>query len=262
MINKLLFVCINYNNEIEVKKYLENIKEVIKNPKEIIVVNNSLTKNLDKILKLEGLIINIFTPHNNLGYLNGLFYGINEYKKSKELPQWIVLSNTDIEIKKFKFKDKNYSSNIYCIAPEIFSVFNRSYQNPFYKFRLQKKRIKRIIMVKRFFLLDIIYEKLSQIKNKISLSRDTSSSYIYAPHGSFFLLKKDFFLMKEQKYFNLLYGEELFIAEELRKINKKIYFDKNLRINHLEHSTTNLMERKIKNKILIESLYQILRKYY
>lgn len=262
MIDKLLFVCINYNNEEEVKKYLENIKKTIKNPKEIIVVNNSLTKNLDKILNIEGLIINIFTPYNNLGYLNGLFYGINEYKKSKELPQWIILSNSDIEIKNFEFKDKNYSSDIYCIAPEIFSVFNRNYQNPFYKFRLQKKKIKRIIMVKRFFLLDIIYEKLSQIKNKISSLNCTNSSYIYAPHGSFFLLRKDFFLIKEQKYFNLLYGEELFIAEELRKLNKKVYFDKKLKINHLEHSTTGLIKRKTKNKILIESLYQILKKYY
>lgn len=262
MTDKLLFVCINYNNEVEVKEYLENIKEVIKNPKEIIVVNNSLTKNLDKILRIDNLIINIFTPYKNLGYLNGLFYGINEYKKNKELPQWIVFSNTDIEIKKFEFKDKNYSSDIYCIAPEIFSVFNRIYQNPFYKFRLQKKKIKRIIQVKRFFLLDIIYENLSQIKNKIFSSKNISSSYIYAPHGSFFLLKKDFFLIKEQKYFNLLYGEELFIAEELRKLNKKVYFDKNLRVNHLEHSTTGLIKRKTKNKILIESLHQILKKYY
>ncbi|MCF2638635.1 hypothetical protein I6E31_01475 [Fusobacterium varium] len=260
--DELLFVCINYKNEEEVKNFLLNIKRTIKNKKEVIVINNSLTKDLEKLLKIDNLSINIFTPNKNLGYLNGLFYGINEYKKLKTLPQWIVLSNTDIEIKNFDFTSTNYSDEVWCIAPNIYSVHNQSYQNPFYNIRLKKNKIERIIFIKKNVYIDMMYEKIGSLKRKIVSMKNRNSSYIYAPHGSFFLLKKEFFLIKEQKYFSFLYGEEIFIAEELRKLKKKIYFDKNLKIYHLEHSTTNLLKRKIRNKFLIESLIKILKKYY
>lgn len=259
---KLLIVCIYYNNKEEVESYLENLKKLTKFYKlEIVIVNNSKEKNIsidDKKLK-----VIIYSPEKNLGYLNGLFYGVEEYKKNNNLPDWIIFSNTDIELKKFRFNKKKYCKDIYCIAPDIYSTSTNLHQNPLYTKRIDLGKINRIININKNIILSLIYKKLSKIKGYFQRKKiRAQSGKIYAAHGAFFILRKEFFAIKRKEFKGFLYGEEIYIAEEIRENKKKIYFDKELKILHKEHSTTNLIGIKNRNKLLIDSLKKIKEEYF
>lgn len=259
---KLLIICIYYNNKEEIENYLENLKNLTKFYKvEVVIVNNSKEKKIsidDKEVKVK-----VYSPEKNLGYLNGLFYGVEEYKKNNDLPNWIIFSNTDIELKKFRFNGKKYCKDIYCVAPDIYSTSTNLHQNPLYIKRINLKKINRIININKNIVLSLIYKNLFRIKGYFQRKKNrTQSGKIYAAHGAFFILRKEFFVIKRKKFTGFLYGEEIYIAEEIRRNKKEIYFDKELEILHKEHSTTSLIGVKNKNKFLIDSLKEIKKEYF
>ena len=259
---KILFVCINYKNEDEVKEYIKNI-EFLNINCEIIIVNNLENKNLREILKEIKIKYRIYEPNTNLGYLNGLFFGINEYLKTeKALPRWIVFSNTDIQIKELPILKNEYSNDIWCIAPNIYSLATNSYQNPHYKTKISKYKIKRLIFINSIPILSYIYTKLSEVKARIKKKKEEKNQYVYAAHGAFFILNREFLKSFKLNYGAFLYSEEAFIAEKIFQAKKKIYYDNSLKIIHLEHTTTNLLSVGKKSKYIKESLKYILKEFY
>lgn len=262
---KVLFVCINYNNEEEVKNFLKNINLIDKkNEFKVLITNNSESKagELKRQLKDINLDYEIINPNKNLGYLNGMFFAIKEYLKREILPEWIVFSNTDIEIKKFDFYNKDYQKDICCIAPSIYSTQSKTYQNPHYKIRLSVHKLKRIILINSIPYLEYFYSKLAVLKSKYKKRKEEESQEVYAAHGAFFILRKSFFEKVTLNYGAFLYSEEAFIAENIRLLNKKIFYDKEIKIIHKEHSTTNLIGTMKRGRYIKESLKYILREFY
>lgn len=262
---KVLFVCINYNNEKEVKEFLENISLIDKNDEfKVLIVNNSETIKGKLKEELQNITLNyeIIIPNKNLGYLNGMFLGVKEYIKKYNLPEWIVFSNTDIEIKKFDFYNKDYQEDIWCIAPSIYSTQTNTYQNPHYKKRLTINKIRRIILINSIPYLEYFYSKLAILKSKYKKKKEEDSQEVYAAHGAFFILRKPFFEKIDLNYGAFLYSEEAFIAENIRLLNKKNFFDKEIKVIHKEHSTTSLIGTKKRGKYIKESLKYVLREFY
>lgn len=259
---KVLFVCINYKNEDEVKEYVKNIKMLDINY-EIIIVNNLENKNLKLVLNEVQAKYRIYNPSKNLGYLNGMFFGVKEYiKEEGNLPQWIVFSNTDIQIEEFPILSNKYSKDIWCIAPSIYSPITSSYQNPHYKTRISKYKIKRLIFINSIPVLSYIYTKLSEIKARIKKKKEEKSQYVYAAHGAFFILNKEFLKSIKLEYGAFLYSEEAFIAEKIFQVGKKIYYDNSLKVIHLEHTTTNLLSINKKSEYIKKSFKYILEEFY
>lgn len=270
-----LVVCVNYNNSSETMTFVKNIK--MQNKAEeicIVVVENSDSEaekeNLVSMIQNSGCAdIYLVQATKNLGYLNGMFYGVKYYKAniSEELPKWITFCNTDIEIKDPDFFQKvatnEYDENTWCLAPAVYSTTTESYQNPHYKTRISKQKINRVINITRSGLLLGIYTRLSDMKAKEKKQVKEESQYVYAAHGSFFILKKEFLdWLNPLVYPVFLYSEEAFIAENVRLNNKTIYYDKTLDVFHYEHSTTNLLGNNRRAKYIHESLKYIRNTFY
>ncbi|MCK1205372.1 hypothetical protein MXZ36_03260 [Streptococcus uberis] len=79
----------------------------------------------------------------------------------------------------------------------------------------------------------------------------------------FFILSKDFFnKIKDKKYGSLMYSEEAYIAEMIKKYNYTAFYDSNLEVMHLESTVTSLLDNKSKSKMYVDSLNYIKSTFY
>jgi len=272
---KILISVINYMNETEVLEFLRNLeKQSISSALNVVIINNkaSISSEItlsDEIKKINNFSsITLLDPKENLGYLKGSFWGYEYYISLKgEKPDWFFISNTDIEIKDRHFFERflsgQYNSEIWCVAPSVFSSKQKFFSNPYYLRRPSKNKIKRLIFVNEHLGLAFIYGNLSKIKKTILTPSKKNSGYSYAVHGSFFALRSDFMdTVKQTPYNGFLYGEELYIAELVLKNNKKCFYDSEIKIVHNENSVTSFLGLKKKSKFLVDSLKFILKTFY
>lgn len=269
----ILIAIINYANESEVLNYAKMIaKQTVANSITLLVINNkedsnskiNLTNEFQKI----NLSIIIYNPHDNLGYLNGCLYGYRKYTEEfEQIPDWFVMSNTDIEISDITFFERllsnGYEENVWCVAPSIYSPNNKSFDNPHYINRCSLKKLNRIIRVHEYPLLAYGYSELSKIKAKLKRTVKKPSQYVYSVHGCFFALRSNFIEeIKDKFYEGFMYSEEAYIAEYLLLFNKKAFYDATLEITHYENSVTGLLGIKRKSKYIANSLKYIRNEFY
>ncbi|GCF93300.1 hypothetical protein NRIC_11910 [Enterococcus florum] len=264
-------ICIiYYDNYSEINSFLEELeKQVKKNFVVGITINkdsnneaaNLLIDNEDKNYQIYA-----FYPEKNLGYLNGLFYSYEHIIERYKTLEWVVFCNTDIEIRDTFFfetlNNRQYSSEIYCVAPSVYEKNRGVYENPQYEKRYNLKSLnKRIFIFKRPFLSKL-YIQLSQIKAQRNRKVKRASQYVYSAHGSFFMLRNKFLQNINRKYFSLMYSEEAFIAEEVNNLNKKIYYDSELEVIHDESQSTGKLDFHKKSKYISDSLIKIRDRYF
>lgn len=263
----VLNTIIYYDNYDEVLNYINDVIQINSDIFISIVVNkNTCTKN-----DLNGLILNnniyIFDPKQNLGYMNGMIYGYYEFKnKTGIYPDYVLMSNTDIKYNKDFFSilnQKNYSEDIWCIGPSIFSKCRSSFDNPVLYERLSKSQLISKINFLSIPFIGAFYVKLSDMKAKLKKRPESNSSIVYQVHGSCFIIRNVFAnLLCENKYGMLLYSEESFISEEVRKHGKTTFYDCDLKIIHYDHSVTKKIKKSKIAKLNATSMKYIMEKYY
>lgn len=270
-----LVVCVNYNNAKETMQFLKNIQQ--QNDETsicMIIVENSDSEQernhlVEMIEKENYHHVYLVQASENLGYLNGMFYGVQYYKENinTTLPKWTTFCNTDIEIHDADFFKKitatEYDAKVWCLAPSVYSTTTQSYQNPHYKSRIPKQKINRIIQITRSGFLFGIYTWLADFKAKERKKQKEQSQYVYAAHGSFFIVHRSFLdSFNELIYPAFLYSEEAFIAENIRRNDKHVYYDANLEVMHYEHSTTHLLGNSRRARYIHDSLKYIRDTFY
>ena len=270
---KIVILVINYANEEEVLEYAKTIsKQTMSKNLTLVIINNKCNENpkvdLNKEIKNIELDISVFDPEGNLGYLNGALYGYREYCKNKlQLPDYAVVSNTDILIPDIRFFEKfilsEYPIEVSCIAPSVVAGNYGTYQNPHYIDRIPKKKIDRVIMIHEYPSFALLYNQLAKMKSRLKRKEKQDSRYVYSPHGCFFFLKQNFIEnIKDNYYKGFLYSEESYIAELLIQNNKRCYYDGNIELIHNENSVTGLLGIKKKSKFIADSLKYIKEEFY
>jgi len=247
----ILTICVNYLNEEDTLSFVNELINLkgYEDGIVIVVVNGEGSQKL-KFLKHEKIIIKY--PEKNLGYFGGANWAFQEYLKNNPLPNWVIVSNTDISFKDkdFFLKLKKYkeTNNLGVIAPNIELVTKSvlpstyKYQNPYMRFPLNKTKIKILRIISKYYLLYSLYEICSSLKyvmlNKLYNVKITEPIEIYAPFGAFIIFHRNYFEKGGNlNYKNFLYGEEIFVAETCRKLGLKIIYDPHLEIFHYEHGS-------------------------
>ena len=267
---RLLIGIIYYQNYYEVLEYINMIN--LQSSAKMIDIVITVNKGDDDLIKLYEKIEdnnNIFIVDRkiNLGYLNGALEGYRDYQKTGRNIKWFVISNTDIVINDILFFEKiyytNYGENIYVVGPSIFSLLNSTYQNPHNINRIKKNKIYILIIVFSNILTALFYTFIRDLKIKFTKKRKSSSMTSYSLHGSFFALKKDFAnYLSKKNYEGFLYSEESYIAEIVKALDKKCYYDSSIEIIHKEHKTTKLLGLRKKANYIKNSLKFILSEFY
>ncbi len=269
---KNAFVHVNYNNSLLtidcVRSILTNCNQA-----DIIIVDN------DSNQSEKDLLVNYIDSQNtnqikcifenrNLGYFGALNVGIGQIINSANEYDFVIIGNNDLEfqadffdrLSKIKVQD-----DIFVLAPNIIKP-NGIHQNPYCIDRVSKTRkfLYRIIYSSYsvaqfvFWLTNI----LKVAKSEMSRSGHEVSQYIYAGHGSCYILTSGFFKYNKLLVnLTFLMGEEFVLANQVKNTHGKIYYDADLRVLHNEHSSMG----KIPSKKVYEfnrNAYNIVKNYF
>jgi GT2 family glycosyltransferase len=263
-------VLINYFKEDELVAFVQNeLAQVLTNERVLIIVDNGSRSNL----LIENLgrhpRIDILEPKKNLGYFGASRMAYEHLQVKQIAFDNFIISNFDLEFKSDDFFDHlervSQESDAAVIGPSITSSLSGAALNPMYVEQLPIAKLNRLLFVTSFHPIHLFYQWLHHVKRKLSGSKamEQSEAYVYAIHGSFMVLKKAFFVAGGNLNFkSFLYCEELFIAEQCKKLGLKTLFEPSLKVEHREHITTGNYKDARHMKFLHQSLRYIRDDYY
>ncbi|MBJ13388.1 MAG: hypothetical protein CMG62_10005 [Candidatus Marinimicrobia bacterium] len=273
--NSICLIIVNYNSDNFALELIKSIKpNTFKQNLKIIIVDNSERKDSTEFFnKIKHSNAVCIKAPKNLGYFGGARHGFNEYKKlSNNIPEYLIVCNSDVYFKSTEIFEKlinyNYKSDIGVIAPSIISTQLNADKNPkiinrptsktmhFYKVLFRSRIFQNIYIILHF----IKYKLLNLLKKYVSKQNNRNSKSmknIYAPHGSFIIFTKFYFLNGGNlKYPCFLFNEEVFVAETVLKLNLKVIYDNQLIVYDNEHVSTGIFRSKIiANYVAISSKY-------
>ena len=263
---KVLIVAVNYNSYDELNKYLLSVEHAaakcFDSTVDVIIADNSsvyVSLDLDCFSS-----INIWQKQfDNLGYLGATQKVINDLDNVTDY-DYVAISNVDLQLSEDFFKVLNsidVSHDTAWIAPQIYSHEEDRDRNPKVIARYSKNRLKMLYYMYKYPILFYLYTATAYKRKKLAPKYNEMD--IYAGHGSFMLLTSNFF--KEYKridYPIFLFGEELFLAELIRKKGMKVRYIPSLRLEDNEHVSTSRMKKRFYFKCNTESIKYILDKFY
>ena len=273
IVENIINIVICYNNASEVIEYYNEILSLDDGKKVgyVVVINSATEEEIDNLdtFSQEHDHVYVYNPGKNLGYMNGLLHGYRMYREQTGLlPQYVIMSNTDIAFqdKAFvtKLENKSYDNNLGVIGPSILVSELNSYDNPVSDERYTVNQLDSIIKKHSIPVLRESYVTAAFLKPKfIKRKKDTTSRSVYELHGCFFILSSKYAeYIKELEFGVLLYSEETFIAENAYRKGFIAYYDAELEIIHKEHSTTSKLKPTRRAKLMAESLSWIRDTYF
>ena len=268
--HKALLICVKYGADAETARYLESLRRLQGQPNlHVLIVDNTVGDVADWPTDSG---FNVLRSNENLGYFGGARWGISNYLEGHPLPDWVIVSNVDLLIKDPDFLQKlaalKSTPSVGAVAPRIASALTGRNQNPFMRSRPSAMRMHLYKWLYRSWLALNAHELASAVfhwsrsavtqvgRTKANPSRDLSRK-IYAPHGSFVVLSKEYFRAGGSLDFPcFLFGEEIYLAESLRKLGLGVIYEPSLEVVHQEHKSTKLLKsRKLARFVASSAAY-------
>ena len=241
-----------YNNEKEVVGFARQMVSQEGLSLKLLITCNA-TKSKEAFLEdLNGIgkDIQVFFPEENLGYLKGCLYGIEQYGKPYD---WALISNTDLTIEKdfiYEIFKDDVGKDVWGIGPNIILASNGRQQNPLSINRPSTKKIKFLSTIYKSYWMFCLYSRLAKIKQNIFNKRTSiiDPRCVYAIHGSCFFLRRDCVeqIIREKSPI-FMYDEEFLIAELARENDKNMYYLPTASVIHNENQSTKTVESRRKH---------------
>lgn len=269
---EISIICVNYNSYNELYDYLGTIDLASSHIKDIasidvFIADNTVENNIRiEISPYQYINVSVKSFYENLGYLGGVnriieSIGISDIKKY----DYVIISNVDLFMSENFFEillSNNYDSQIGWITPRIISLQDKQDKNPRMIYRPSLSKMRIILFLFNYSYLFYAYKK---ILHKIARKKKAinTNEIIYAGHGSFMIFTKSFFKAVDNIQFDsFLYGEEIFFAELNRKANLKVYYDRSIFVNDIEHVSTKKVKRMVWYQMNRDSIKMLIRKFW
>ena len=266
---KTAVIIVNYNDEKDTIKYVNEINKY-KTVDRILVVDNVSTTigAFEELKKLEDEKVKVIKSDKNGGYAYGNNFGMNYLKKINEKYDYIIISNPDIEVKEKAIKEcieiLRKNKNIAVIAPRMFNKENKPIRRSSWKIRT--------------FLLDVVHStRVFEILFYRILRNGEYSEKEYeqkilkveAISGAFFIIKREVFeeigLFDENVF---LFYEEDILAQKLREMKYDTVSLNTEKFIHYESQTIGKtfsyykkMKQLYKSKIYYHKRYNHINKF-
>ncbi len=197
----------------------------------------------------------VHVPGRNLGYFGGAASALDAFLLTHPLPEWVIVCNVDLYMQDKEFCSRLISSSRShthsVVAPGIISGLSGKDQNPFMRMRPHHLRMKFYKVLFQWYPAHLIYTLMYLIKERLHkltqgfevgmpISSETGEPLpIYAGHGAFLAFRKSYFEAGGSlRHGAFLFGEEIFVAETVRRLGLTIGYDPRLQVFHRGHTTT------------------------
>lgn len=217
--------------------------------KVIIVDNGANDDSRRKLASIQesGLNVEVLFESTNWGYFGGARRGLQRLNELGLRPDWVIVSNSDIEFPDRAFFTKlaffRKAADIGVLAPKILSGLSGWNQNPLMANRPKPSKMHFYKWMFRYRPTCWTYQMLGLTKSLVKRGGrgrqiELGPTEIYAAHGAFLIFSKRYFDSGgsfDHKPF--LFGEEITIAETCRRLSLKIRYEPSLTVAHSEHAT-------------------------
>lgn len=231
----------------------------------LILVDNGEAPDLSSVLSdtertQRDLIVHV--PGSNLGYFGGAASALDTFLLTHPLPDWVIVCNVDLFVQESDFFSRliSYSASHThaVVAPGIISGLSGQDQNPFLRARPSSLRMKFYKVLFQWYPVHLIYAVMYLMKERLLGLRapsriDTVEPTatveplpIYAAHGAFLAFRKSYFEAGGTLHHGaFLFGEEIFVAETVKRLGLTIGYDPRLRVFHRGHTTTGYIPSRV-----------------
>ncbi len=264
---KIALICVNYNSYESLSKYISSINVALRNTNiflQIFIADNSTDKKIIDTIKDLHIIYHSFP---NVGYFGAVKKVLQSNPNIIQEYDYLIISNVDLELDKdffTSFLEMKFEDTVAWIAPRIYSKSECVDRNPKIIHRYTKKKLKLLKLMYDYPILSYLYEKLFFAKRaKRKNIAIKSGDSIYAGHGSFIILTKEF-LQKNNgiDYPIFLFGEEIYLGERIYQLNMGVKYIPNLIVYDDDHVSTSKMQKKSYYNYNSEALKYIMESFY
>jgi hypothetical protein len=281
--SRFLTLCVNYKNDAETAEFARTVRGLPGYSGHVVVVSNSEVEDggqLSGLSDAESILLAV--PERNLGYFGGAAWGLDLYLKDNPLPEWIIVSNTDLSFPDrefFRKLEELYGSDPPAIvAPDIVLQprgnlpSSNDHQNPHLAVRPSPARMQILRSVARFYVVYVAYEFASSLRYRIRnawmkvldrRSAFTDAVPIYAPFGAFIIFHRGYFdAGGSLRYPSFLFGEEIYVAETARSFGLRVMYEPRLRVAHHEHGAVGKIASRRIARCVSQSYDYLVRAYF
>ena len=287
---KIFLIGVNYKSDKESIRFIKSLKKAsTKINIDIAIVDNTERQDsseyFNEVYSQHPDILCI-KPKSNIGYFGGARLGLEMYMKNKmDYPDLIIVCNVDIYINQYDFFErliqKDIGNDVGIIAPSIFSTRLKRDKNPKIINRPSYGKMYFYKLVFKIYVLQTLYLLVYLLKNNFSIflkkmfffkeiiNRNLRNNElhlrenIYAPHGSFIIFTKHYFLKGGTLDFPcFLFNEEIFVAETSRSLKLKVVYENDIIIIDDEHASTGIIRSRKIAKYFSTSTTYVANKYF
>jgi GT2 family glycosyltransferase len=245
MSDEVHFVVVNYRGSSALPAYLRSLQAQDCAFWRMTVVDNSADqqelRNLETVAEGEPRVKVRGAP-DNLGYFGGAHWLLSQ--PGAKLATWTVVSNMDVRLAGPAFVGRllQMDADAPVLAPLVVSAPDGRAQNPYLTTRPTAHTMLRLRLVFSRPVLAYAYQVAAQAGMMLRPRSELDGlarQLVYAPHGSIIPVHQRYFTEGgnlEHPVF--LFGEELTIAEQCRRLGFPVMFEPSLRVIHDKHQTT------------------------
>lgn len=262
--NRIEFVAVVYNNYIDTSDFIESINALRQSYVDIscVIVDNSddavVRERIDKLASIYGFL-RVLRPPFNLGYFGAFNFYFAECAPSGS--DVIVLCNNDLIFSidfVENFRSTKYYDDIYVVCPDVVTL-DGVHQNPH---SLRRRSHLQILKFDLYFsaysvacLLRIVQRGMRTLW-KIKRKRNPApAGYLHMGVGACYILLPVFFSkFRKLDFPHFLYGEEVYLTNQVHSVGGKLYYDPELKVRHKESATL--------SKLPARTTYDFARKGY
>lgn len=240
-------IIVNYNSAHNTSQFLQDIllQDTSDCSLTIVIADNSPSESeLASVRQLYGNDprVRFERMPANLGYFGAANHALKTVWSEPRF-NWLIVSNADVRVQQRGFFSKiAHLAQGGVIAPSIISGQSGLDQNPFLRHRpsLFRMKLNRVVLSSEF-LFRLMQAQASVKRSMRATFRNRRSSLsnarsIYAPHGSFVLLNREYFERGGTLDVGaFLFAEEIFVAETCRRLCIPVTYMPELRVVHEEH---------------------------
>lgn len=255
----VVFVVLIYRTAKDLVDFIASVKRTATYKYRVIVVNSFYDES--SLLSIRSIVQSLgcdFLPVENKGYGYGNNRGI-EFALNKYEFDFLIISNADVEIKKFDYdKLSRHEKAVY--GTNIITDSGKR-QNPYWakEYKVAERWIYEGLKYSKKYKLRIA-QAVNRLRREIFLlmnSNRKTPKKVFAIHGSFVIFQKEVFeiigLPYDEKMF--LFSEEACIAHKLKDVNIKTYYLPQCKVQHHEDGSTKGTNINVKAHASVSVVY-------
>lgn len=249
---RAVMLLIAYNNMDEVDGFIDHIRSL--DPRQDVAFSICDNSPTPKPSRHRGAAdVTTTARPDNPGYLDGGIQALAEYQRNCEMPDWVILTNTDLEVQSSNLActlSENHDAGLpIVLAPRITEGEARIEKNPHVRQARSVTRLRVNRLLTATPVLTLAYLSASGLRHRTAAASAASApatasplaeanTTMFSPYGAMIIFSRAFVESLGLPKGVPLLAEEYAIAQTAALNRVPVVFEPRVHVHHVAHTTT------------------------